>query len=93
MIRNCIEKIEFSDMSVAHIFHNIGVLYTNQGNYKGWKFSVEVLTVLQSVSQSVSQMLLHSNEVEFLLLKTQKSSEIQKRKLGCERSSSVYERS
>jgi hypothetical protein len=59
---------EFSDMSVAHIFHNVGVSCKNQGNYKGWKFSSEVLTVLQSVCQ----MMLHSKEVEFLPLKIQR---------------------
>jgi hypothetical protein len=61
-------------MSVAHTFHNVGVSYKKQGNYKGWKFIIEVLTVLQSVCQ----MLLHSNEVEFLLLKTQRGPKYRK---------------
>ena len=61
-------------MSVAHIFHNVSVSYKNQGNYKGWKFSIEVLIVLQSICQ----MLLHSNEVEFLPLKIQRGSKYRK---------------
>jgi len=53
---------------VAHTFHNVGVSYKNQGNCKGWKFRIQVLTVLQSICQ----MLLHSNKVEFLPLKSQR---------------------
>jgi hypothetical protein len=56
-------------MSVAHIFHNVGVSYKNQGNYKGWKFSIEVLTVLQSARQ----MFLHSNKVAFPSIENTKS--------------------
>jgi hypothetical protein len=67
-------KNEFLYISVAHISHNVGVSYKNQGNYKGWKFSIKVLTVLQSICQ----ILLHNNIVEFLPLKSQRGPKYRK---------------